>query len=96
MAMMRTNKDGSGCSLCNASDENVGKKRCTHILDNAALEIRKDKSTNFVDISGTMDGEQSTVSIKANETKIKNFITSLSTGLSKEEQEGILSVLREG
>lgn len=95
MAMMRTCKNG-GCSLCNATDENVGKRRCNHILDNASINVRKEKGTNFVDISGQIEGENSAVSIKANETKIKSFITSLSSGLSKKEQESILSILREG
>lgn len=94
MAMMRTCKNG-GCSLCNATDENVGKRRCNHILDNASINVRKEKGTNFVDISGQIEGENSAVSIKANETKIKSFITSLSSGLSKKEQESILSILRE-
>ena len=94
MAMMRTCKNG-GCSLCNATDENVGKRRCNHILDNASINVRKEKGTNFVDISGQIEGENSAVSIKANETKIKSFITSLSSGLNKKEQESILSILRE-
>lgn len=94
MAMMRTCKNG-GCSLCNATDENVGKRRCNHILDNASINVRKEKGTNFVDISGQIEGENSAVSIKANETKIRSFITSLSSGLSKKEQESILSILRE-
>ena len=46
MAVMRNRKDG-GCSMCNASDENVGKKRCCHVLDNAAMQVRSEKGTNF-------------------------------------------------
>ena len=95
MAVMRTRKDG-GCSLCNASDENVGKKRCCHVLDNASMEVRYEKGTNFIDISGTVDNDNVKFSMKANQTKIKSFISTLSNGLSKEEQEGILAVLREG
>ena len=93
MAVMRTRKDG-GCSLCNAQDKNVRKKRCCHVLDNAAMTVRHEKGTNFIDISGTVDNKETGFSVKANETKIKKFISSLSSGLSKEEQEGILSVLR--
>ena len=95
MAVMRTKKDG-GCSLCNAADENVGKKRCCHVLDNAAMQVRQEKGTNFIDISGTVDNEKTEFSFKANQAKIKKFISSLSSGLSKKEQEGILSVLRKG
>lgn len=93
MAMMRTRKDG-GCSLCRASDENVGKKRCCHVLDNAAIAVRQEKGINYIDISGTVDKNNTEFSIKANQEKIKGFISSLSTGLSKKQQDSILSVLR--
>lgn len=92
--MMRARKDG-GCSICYASDANVGKKRCCHVLDNAALAVRHEKGTNYIDISGTVDKQDANFSIKANEEKIKGFISSLSSGLSKKQQESILSVLRE-
>ena len=92
--MMRTRKDG-GCSICYASDENVGKKRCCHVLDNAALAVRHERGMNVIDISGTVDKRDTNFSIKANEEKIKGFISSLSTGLSKKQQDSILSVLRE-
>ena len=91
---MRTRKDG-GCSLCRASDENVGKKRCCHVLDNAAIAVRQEKGINYIDITGKFDKNDAEFSIKANQEKIKSFISSLSTGLSKKDQEGILSVLRE-
>jgi len=94
MAKIRPRKDG-GCSLCNASDENVGKRRCCHILDNASISVRREKTTNFVDISGQIDNEDSTFSMKANEKTIKNFIASLSNGLSKKDRELVLSSLRE-
>ena len=94
MAMMRTRKDG-GCSLCRASDENVGKKRCCHVLDNAAIAVRQEKGINYIDITGKFDKNDAEFSIKANQEKIKSFISSLSTGLNKKDQEGILSVLRE-
>lgn len=94
MAMMRTRKDG-GCSLCNASDENVGKRRCCHILDNAAMHVRQEKGMNYIDISGKFDGSDTEFSVKANQEKIKGFITNLSSGLSKKDQEGILAVLRD-
>lgn len=95
MAMMRTRKDG-GCSLCNASDANVGKKRCCHVLDNAAIAVRKEKGMNYIDISGKVEGNNTEFSLKANQEKIKSFMVSLSEGLSKKDQEGILSILREG
>lgn len=90
MAKMRTNKNG-GCSLCNASDENVGKRRCHHILDNNALEVRKEKGTNFIDISNINN-----ISIEENKNTIRSYIKSISNTLTIKQQEEILSILREG
>lgn len=95
MGVMRTRKDG-GCSMCNASDANVGKRRCNHILDNASIEVRHEKGINYIDITGKMNDASTGFSIKANQKEIKSYISSLSSGLSKKEQEDILSVLREG
>ena len=93
MAIVRTKK-GGGCSLCNASDENVGKRKCCHILDNASIEVKRENGVNFIDVSGTDGNEETTFSIKASETKIRNYIKSLSEGLTKEEKEEILAILR--
>lgn len=96
MAVMRTRKDG-GCSLCNAQEKNVGKRRCCHILDNAAMEVRREDGINYIDITGKFDNDDKDVaiSVKASEGKIKTFISSLSNGLSKKEQKDILAILRE-
>lgn len=95
MAVMRTNKNG-GCSLCNASDANVGKRRCCHVLDNASIEVRHERGMNYIDITGKVNDNDTGFSIKADKKEIKSYISSLSSGLSKKEQEDILSVLREG
>lgn len=94
MAMMRTRKDG-GCSICYASDENVGKRRCCHVLDDASMEVRHERGINYIDLSGKCDEEEIKVSMKANQLKIKKFISSLSEGLSKKEHDDILSALRD-
>ena len=47
------------------------------------------------DLSGELDGEETSFSMKASEKKIKDFISSLSDGLTKEEKEEILAVVRE-
>lgn len=92
--VIRTRKDG-GCSICYASEDNVGKKRCCHVLDNASINVRKEKGgSKFIDISGQVDDEETTISIKASEKKIKNYISSLSGGLSKKERESLLEELR--
>lgn len=92
--VIRTRKDG-GCSICYASDENVGKKRCCHVLDNASINVRKERGAKFIDISGQVDDEDTTISIKASEKKIKNYISSLSKGLSKKEKSELLDILRD-
>ena len=91
--MMRTRKDG-GCSICTASEENVGKKNCCHILDNAAISVRHEKGINYIDITGQVDKNRAEFSIKASQAKIKSYITSLSTALSKKDQDEILAALR--
>ena len=90
---IRARKDG-GCSVCNAADSNVGKRRCCHLLDNADIKIRYEQGTNYIDLSGNMDNSSISFSMKASETKIKDFITALSDGLTKEEKEEILSIVR--
>ena len=93
--VIRNKKDGSGCSLCRASEQNVGKRRCCHVLDGAQIVVRKEKHARFIDISGQVDDEETTISIKATENKIKSYITSLSSGLSKKGKEDLLNELRE-
>ena len=44
--VIRTRKDG-GCSVCRSSEENVGKKRCCHILDDAEMKIRHEREYKF-------------------------------------------------
>lgn len=89
--VIRTRKDG-GCSVCRSSEENVGKKRCCHILDDAEMKIRHERGINFIDIT---DEKKQIVSIKTNENKIKNYIASLSEGLSEEDKEDILALIKE-
>ena len=91
--VIRTRKDG-GCSICYAAEKNVGKRRCCHVLDNAAIKVRHEKGINFIDLSGEVEGKETAFSMKASEKKIKDFITSLSDGLTKEEKEEILAVVR--
>ena len=91
--VMRTRKDG-GCSICYASEDKVGKRRCCHILDNAEIKVRKSGGTNFINISGQVDGSNTKFNIEASETKIKDYISNLSKGLSKKEKDSILNTLR--
>ena len=92
--VIRTRRDGS-CSLCRASEQNVGKRRCCHILDNAAINVRQERGINFIDLSGEIDDKEVSFSMKATEKTIKNYIVSLSNGLTKEEKEEILAIVRD-
>jgi len=92
--VMRTRKDG-GCSICKADPKNVGKRRCNHVMDGAEIKVRKEGSTNFINISGKVDGKNTKFDIQASDEKIKSYIGNLSKGLSKKEKNNILNALRE-
>lgn len=93
--VIRPRKDGNGCSICHASEENVGKRRCCHMLDKAQITVRNENRSKFIDITGQVDDEDTTISIKATEKKIKDYITSLSNGLPKKDRENLLRSLRD-
>lgn len=92
--VLRTRKDGRGCSICYASPENVGKRRCCHIMDGANMTVKKIDGTNFVNINGKVNGENTEISIKASEEKIKTYISNLSKALTNKEKKGVLEALR--
>lgn len=93
--VVRQRKDGQGCSVCRAAEQNVGKRRCCHVLSDAEINIRKEKGTKFIDISGQVDKKDTVISIKATETNIKSYISSLSNGLSKKDKKSILDALKD-
>lgn len=86
---------GGGCSICRASDNNVGKRRCHHVLDNATMTVvEHQRGINLINIEGQVDGKDSSFSIEASDAQIKSYISSLSSGLSKKERATILAVLQ--
>lgn len=91
--VLRTRKDG-GTSICYAPEDKIGHRRCCHVMDDAAIKVQKSGSTNFINISGKVNGKNASFDIEASEAKIKHYISDLSNGLSKEEKQGILDVLR--
>ena len=91
--VLRTRKDG-GTSICHAPEDKIGQRRCCHIMDEAAIQVQKAGSTNFINISGKVNGKNTSFDIEASEEKIKNYISDLSNGLSKTEKQNILNVLR--
>ena len=91
--VLRTRKDG-GTSICYAPEDKVGKRRCCHVLDDASITVQKSGSTNFINISGKVDGKNTSFNIEASESKIKNYISDLSSGLSDNDKQSILDILR--
>ena len=86
---------GGGCSECKAMDQNVGKRRCHHVIDNAKMVVvKREKGVKFIDISGQVEGKDSSFTIKAADNDIKKYISNLSSGLSKKERADILAVLQ--
>lgn len=92
--VIRPRKDGCGCSLCRASEENVGKRRCIHTLNGVSMSVHKEGNTNFVNIDGQMEDKEISLSVKATQKKVKEYIANLSNGLSKKDKENVLSALR--
>ena len=78
-----------GCSECYASDENVGKRRCRHVLTTSSpIIVEKSEKMNWINL----DGKEN--SFSTNEKDIKDYMSNISTTLSKKDQETILSELR--
>lgn len=94
MAQIRRRKDG-GCSICRASDENVGKRRCCHVLDGMSIAVRHEKGMNFVDISGQMKKEEVQFSAKVTEKKVKEYMISLSDALPKAKRDKIYNEIKD-
>jgi len=84
-----------GCSLCRASEQNVGKRRCRHILDGAQFNVVQEQHINFIDISGMLDNKQTNFSISATEKDISTYIKQLSVGLNNNDKQNILNILRD-
>lgn len=85
---------GGGCSICYASEENVGKKKCRHTLDGLNVKGHNIKGVQVFDISGVLDGKD-TVTFKVQPTTddIRDAIKEFSNGLTKKEKNGIYDVL---
>lgn len=92
-AVIRPLIDG-GCSVCRASEENVGKRKCRHVLSEAVMTVEKEGSTHFVDIEGVNESSSEKFSIKATEADIKNYISTLSKALTDEQKQEILAEIR--
>ena len=84
-----------GCSECSASEENVGKRRCRHVLETANITVvEKSDNMSWIDIDGRIEGEDSTFSIKASTKEIQDYIKELSTTLTTKEKKEILDYLQ--
>lgn len=86
MSVIRPLKTG-GCSICNASEENVGLRRCNHIGGNT-IPVEKVGGVQFIPVNEDKD-------VKQEEKKVISYIKDLSTKLTKEEKEELISILRD-
>ena len=86
MKYLRQRKDG-GISLCSASPENVGKKRCCHILSGELKIYSPSRKENFVDIESSKFTEYSN-------KEVRKALSLISNRTNKQEKELILAVLR--
>ena len=91
--VLRARKDG-GTSICHAPSDKVGHRKCCHVMSDADIKVRKEGATMLINISGVVDNKDTKFDIKANEKKVKKYISNLSAGLSKEEKESILKALQ--
>ena len=101
MGTIRPRKDGLGCSLCKAAEENVGKRRCCHMIVNGVppIKVRTEGGINFVDITGIDNKSNSKVKIhgEMTEANIQKSILNLSDGLpkmNKKQKEAFLEDIR--
>lgn len=86
---------GGGCSICRAAEENVGKRRCQHVMSNAKMiVVERNHGMNTINIEGIVDGKDSGFSVAASTSEIKSYISNLSTSLSNKERATILAVLQ--
>lgn len=86
MSVIRPLKTG-GCSICNASEENVGLRRCNH-THGQTLQVEKVNGVNYVEVNDEKE-------IKENEKEVVTYIKELSTKLTKEEKEELVNILRD-
>lgn len=96
IGIIRPLKTG-GCSICTASEENVGKKKCQHMLSDAIITVLpKQAGSNLrvINIDAFEDSNATNISIAATTSQIKTYISNLSNSLSDEERNSILEVLR--
>lgn len=93
---IRPRKDG-GCSLCKASEENVGKRRCCHMLGGTTMSVVHKNGMNYVDISGTLDHKDKIhLTAEVDEQTIHKMLAEL-TGvapLPEKEKKNILKSIR--
>ena len=96
VGVLRPRKDGNGMSMCYAAEENVGKRRCCHVMSDASIQVQQVGDTNFINIDGQINKEDVRISIEASTTKLKNYMESLSQGLDTKERKKIIRILRSG
>ena len=84
--VLRARKDGKGCSICHAKPENVGKRKCCHVMSGANMTIKKIDGTNFVNISGKVNGEN-TEDVNNINKYVKNTLSYLLKKYEKDKEQ---------
>lgn len=90
-------KDGSGVSMCYASEENVGKRRCCHMPGSIPIHIEQEGVTSLIDMEKQFTGNKSTRDFtNVTSDDIKNYVKSIADQLKKQEKADIVEILRNG
>ena len=91
-AVMRPLKDGSGFSVCQAEEENVGKKRCKHSYSEVSFKVKITKvDSRIKDIE--VSDEYNKLDKRDKQTVVKTFVENLEP-VSKDVAANILAKLR--
>ncbi len=90
--VLRNLKDG-GCSICYASEENVGKKKCKHVNGgNSDVVVQNTSGFKVLDCTQMIDDEK--VSMKERKSFISNYFDSIQDLLPPEQKQELLVALR--
>lgn len=90
--VMRELKDGSGFSACNASEENVGKRRCNHKHSSVSFNVQINKIDNKLQ-EVVVSEEYNKLDKRDKKAVVKAFVESL-TPIDKETADFVLDKLR--
>lgn len=91
--VMRPLKDGSGYSACNASEDNVGKRRCNHTASTVSFNVEVRKLGGKVQEVVVSD-EYEKLDKRDKATVVSKFVQDLEP-IEEKKLENILNILRD-